>query len=85
MCVRARISKGANMQVCGLLFLACVTHHVDGSQACSRLALFNGVAERLVVVGALGGEEGRVDQVFHEDGVDDAEETADLRARGRRR
>lgn len=63
--------------------LAYVTHHVDGSQACSRLALFLGVTERLVVEGLLKGEQGRVDQVFHEDRVNTTKEAPDLRTRRR--
>lgn len=58
--------------------LAYATHHVDGSQPRSCLGLPLGVAHRLVVIGALGGEQGRVDQGSHEDGVDDAEEIPDL-------
>jgi len=46
--------------------LAYLTHHVDRSWACSHLALCLGVTERLVVISALGGEQGRVDQGSHE-------------------
>lgn len=59
--------------------LAYVTHHVDGSQACCRLAPLLGVTEGLIVECLLGGEERCVHQVSHQDGVDGAEETADLR------
>lgn len=58
--------------------LAYVTHHIDGAQACSRLGLLLGGAERLIVEALLGGEQGGVDQVDHQDGVDHAEETPDL-------
>lgn len=59
--------------------LACVTHHINGSQACSRFALSLGLTERLVVIGALGGEQRRVDQSSHEVRVDDTKETANLK------
>lgn len=58
--------------------LAYVTHHIDRSQACSCLALPLRVTERLIVIGALGGEKGRVDQCSHEDWVDNAKETTNL-------
>lgn len=58
--------------------LAYVTHHVDGSQACSRLALFLGVTERLVIEGLLKGEQGGVDQVYHQYRVDNTKETPNL-------
>lgn len=62
--------------------LAYVTHHIDGSQPCGRLALLLGVTERLVVVGLLEGEQGWVDQVPHEDRVNGTKEGADLRTSG---
>ena len=59
--------------------LAYVTHHVDGSQACSCLAFFLGITGRLVVEGLLNVEQRLVEQFCHEGRVDNTEEAPDLR------
>lgn len=66
------------------LSLVYVTHYVDGAQACSRLALSLRITERLVVVGAYGGKQGRVDQGSHQNRIDNAKETPNLKWRERR-